>query len=72
MINESIQIKKRVKTSMNKIAQTIIIAIFLAALVFLITIFGILVLVVVSAVGIVIALLIEWYTTKKKKDRRNF
>jgi Flp pilus assembly protein TadB len=57
---------------MNKIAQTIIIAIFLAALVFLITIFGILVLVVVSAVGIVIALLIEWYTTKKKKDRRNF
>jgi len=69
MISESLQIKKRVKTSMNKIAQIIIIAIFLAALIFLITIVGILILVVVSAVGIVIALLIERARNKKKKGR---
>ena len=69
MISESLQIKKRVKTSMNKIAQTIIIAIFLVALIFLITIVGILMLIVVSAVGIVIALLIERARNKKKKER---
>jgi hypothetical protein len=53
---------------MNKIAQTIIIAIFLAALIFLITIVGIFMLIVVSAVGIVIALLIERARNKKKRD----
>ena len=68
MINESLQIKKRIKTSMNKIAQTVIIAIFLAALIFLITIVGILMLIVVSAVGIVIALLIERKRNKNKKE----
>jgi uncharacterized membrane protein len=68
MINESIQIKKRVKTSMNKFAQAIIIAIFLAALIFLITIVGILMLIVVSAVGIVIALLIERARNKNRKE----
>jgi hypothetical protein len=69
MINESLQIKKRGKTSMNKIVQTIIIAIFLVALIFLITIVGIFMLIVVSAVGIVIALLIESACNKKKKER---
>ena len=68
MINESLQIKKRVKASMNKFAQTVIIAIFLAALIFLITIVGILMLIVVSAVGIVIALLIERKRNKNKKE----
>jgi len=68
VINESLQIKKRIKTSMNKIAQTVIIAIFLAALIFLITIVGILMLIVVSAVGIVIALLIERKRNKNKKE----
>jgi Flp pilus assembly protein TadB len=68
VINESLQIKKRVKASMNKIAQTIIIAIFLAALIFLITIVGILMLIVVSAVGIVIALLIERARNKNRKE----
>jgi uncharacterized membrane protein len=53
---------------MNKIAQTVIIAIFLAALIFLITIVGILMLIVVSAVGIVIALLIERKRNKNKKE----
>jgi uncharacterized membrane protein len=68
VINESLQIKKRVKASMNKFAQAIIIAIFLAALIFLITIVGILMLIVVSAVGIVIALLIERKRSKNKKE----
>ncbi len=68
MINESLQIKKRVKTSMNKFAQAIIIAIFLVSLIFLITIVGILMLIVVSAVGIVIALLIERKRNKNKKE----
>ena len=65
MISESLQIKKRVKTSMNKFAQTIIIAIFLAVVIFLITIVGILMLIIVSAVGIVIALLIERARSKR-------
>jgi Flp pilus assembly protein TadB len=69
MISESLQIKKRVKKSMNKIVQTIIIAIFLVALIFLITIVGILMLIVVSAVGIVIAVLIEGARNEKKKER---
>jgi len=68
VINESLQIKKRVKTSMNKFAQAIIIAIFLVSLIFLITIVGILMLIVVSAVGIVIALLIERKRNKNKKE----
>jgi uncharacterized membrane protein len=68
VINESLKIKKRVKASMNKIAQTIIIAIFLVALIFLITIVGIFMLIVVSAVGIVIALLIERKRNKNKKE----
>jgi hypothetical protein len=68
MISESLQIKKRVKKSMNKIVQTIIIAIFLVALIFLITIVGIL-LIVVSAVGIVIAVLMEGARNEKKKER---
>jgi uncharacterized membrane protein len=68
VISKSLQIKKRVKASMNKIAQTVIIAIFLASLIFLITIVGILMLIVVSAVGIVIALLIERKRNKNKKE----
>jgi hypothetical protein len=68
VISKSLQIKKRVKTSMNKFAQTIIIAIFLVSLIFLITIVGILMLIVVSAVGIVIALLIERARNKNRKE----
>jgi hypothetical protein len=53
---------------MNNFAQTVIIAIFLVALIFLITIVGIFMLIVVSAVGIVIALLIESARSKNKKE----
>lgn len=54
---------------MNKAVQAIIIAIFLAAVIFLITIVGILMLFVVSAVGVVIALLIE--SARNKKEKKN-
>jgi len=45
---------------------------FLVSLIFLMKIFGILTLIVVSAVGIVLALLIEWHTTKGKKREQFF
>lgn len=51
---------------MNKPVQAIIIAILLAALIFSITVVGVLMLFVVSAVGVVIALLIERARNKKK------